>query len=210
MKGRTHPTRRLGFIDFLRPFQMIQYPSVVIPMMYYAVYFAYGTILYIVTSANLFKRTYHFDSRQTGMLLGLPLTIGGILGKLIAGGFSDWIAARRAVAKGVRSREDRLVALLPGAFLLPAGAIIEGVCLTRKTHYMGAGMGITISTFGLQVITTVVFTCCTEVSYSLESVDLSLLPPDFPQYLSSTTSIRPFPIHLAPAQPPSSPSVLDT
>lgn len=163
MVGRAHPTRCLRLIDFLRPFQMLKYPSVLLPALYYAVSFATGSILFILSSANLFGRIYHYEPRQTGLLLGIPITIGSLIGETVSGGFSDWISAKRALFRGQRKPEDRLLAIVPGSVLVPLGVIIEGVCLEYATHWIGVALGIVLSSIGLQIVTTVVYTYTAEV-----------------------------------------------
>ncbi len=166
MKRKAHPSRRLKFIDFLRPFQMLRYPSVALPTACYALSFAYGSILFIITSANLFGEVFHYGPKPTGLLLGVPITIGSVIGELVAGGLSDRISEKRALARpnGERSPEDRLLSILPAALLTPLGVIIEGVCLQRETHWIGIAMGIAISSAGLQIVTTGVYTYTAEVS----------------------------------------------
>lgn len=165
MRGRAHSTRSLKIVDFFRPIQMLMYPSVLLPTLYYSVSFGYGSILFIITSANLFLKVYKYQPYQTGVLLGVPLTVGSVIGELVAGGVSDWISEKRALARnGERKPEDRLLALFPAIVLLPLGIIIEGVCLTHKLHAIGTGFGIAIASFGLQIATTVVYTYTAEVS----------------------------------------------
>jgi hypothetical protein len=53
--------------------------------------------------------------------------------------------------------EARLTATLPGAFLLPLGIIIEGVCLGSRTHWSGPVLGIGIAAFGLQIVSTNIY-----------------------------------------------------
>ena len=165
MRGKAHSSRSLKFIDFFRPIQMLMYPSVLLPTLYYAVSFGFGSILFIITSANIFLKVYKYKPYQTGVLLGVPLTVGSVIGELVAGGLSDWISEKRALARnGVRKPEDRLLALFPAIVLLPLGIIIEGVCLTHKSPPIGTGFGIAIASFGLQIATTVVYTYTAEVS----------------------------------------------
>ena len=175
MRGRAHSSRSLKFIDFFRPIQMLMYPSVLLPTLYYAVSFGFGSILFIITSANIFLKVYKYKPYQTGVLLGVPLTVGSVIGELVAGGLSDWISEKRALARnGVRKPEDRLLALFPAIVLLPLGIIIEGVCLTHKSPPIGTGFGIAIASFGLQIATTVVYTYTAEVSpISFSSTHLS-------------------------------------
>lgn len=163
-QGRIHPTRRLRMVDFARPLQMLKYPSVLLPSIYYSVSFGYGSILFIISSANIFGEIYKFQPFQTGLLLGIPLTIGTLLGEFVSGGFSDWIRYRIATKTRTQGKpEDRLWALLPAVVLTPAGIIIEGICIQRKTHWIGPGMGIGIASFGLQVATTIIYAYTADV-----------------------------------------------
>ena len=176
MRGRAHSTRALKVIDFFRPIQMLMYPSVLLPTLYYSVSFGFGSILFIITSANIFLKVYKYQPYQTGVLLGVPLTVGSVIGELVAGGLSDWISEKRALARnGVRKPEDRLLGLFPAIVLLPLGIIIEGVCLTHKLHAVGTGFGIAIASFGLQIATTVVYTYTAEVSTNLLSLSIQIL-----------------------------------
>ena len=164
MQRRAHPTRQLRLADFGRPFQMLKYPSVLLPTLCYSLSFAYGSILFIITSANLFGAIYHFQPQQTGLLLGIPITVGGVIGESVAGGVSDWISEKRALARGgPRSPEDRLLSTIPASILTPLGIIIEGVCLERKTHWIGIAMGIAVASAGLQIATTGIYTYTAEV-----------------------------------------------
>ncbi|KAM0253121.1 hypothetical protein ACHAQJ_007397 [Trichoderma viride] len=175
MKRRAHPTRQVRLIDFVRPFQMMIYPSVLLPTWCYALCFAYGSILFIITSANLFGKIYHFQPQQTGLLLGIPITVGSLIGELFAGGISDWISEKRAIRRGgERSPEDRLLGIAPSVLLTPLGIIIEGVCLQNKTHWIGVAMGIAIASAGLQVATTGVYTYTAEC-YKPQSPELGSL-----------------------------------
>ncbi|KAK5125644.1 hypothetical protein LTR85_011918 [Meristemomyces frigidus] len=170
-----HRARSLHPTDFLRPWQMLRYPSVLFPTLYYSASFAYGSIMFVITSASFFSQLYHFKPYQTGLLLGIPLTVGSILGEVLAGGFSDWISERRALQRGgKRILEDRLLALAPAIVLLPLGIILEGVCIQHSTHWSGVGMGIGIASFGLQVQTTVVYAYTAEC-YKEQAADIGLL-----------------------------------
>ena len=162
---RAHPPRKLHFVDYLRPVQLLTYPEVFLPTLYYSIIFTYGSILFIISSANLFRQIYHYAPQQTGLLLGIPITVGSLLGEMVAGWVSDRISRVRALARGgERIPEDRLLGMIPGAILTPLGIIIEGVCLQRKTHWAGTAMGIGVASVGMQIVTTAVYTYTAEVS----------------------------------------------
>lgn len=155
--------RRLHLRDFVRPFEMLQYPSVTLTLIYYIISFAYSSILPAVTAAIMFTKIYHFKSGAIGLILGLPLLVGSALGEFLSGPFSDWMMylyARRH--DGQRKPEARLPASFGSILLCPAGIIIYGVTLYYETHWMGPVMGMAIASFGLQLVTTVSYTYCSD------------------------------------------------
>jgi MFS family permease len=150
--------RKFNPRDFIRPFEMLKYPSVSLTFTYYTICFAFSTILPAVTVAILFTRIYHFDTGIIGLMLGIPLLIGSALGEFMSGPLSDWFVYRYARRhNGHRKPEARLTAILGSLLLCPAGIIIYGVCLSRETHWMGPVMGMAIASFGLQLVTTVCY-----------------------------------------------------
>lgn len=150
--------RKFNPRDFVRPFEMLKYPSVSLTFTYYTICFAFSSILPAVTVAILFTRIYHFKTGTIGLMLGLPLLVGSALGEFLSGPLSDWFVYRYAKRHGGhRKPESRLPALLGSLLLCPAGIIIYGVCLQKQTHWMGPVMGMAISSFGLQLVTTVCY-----------------------------------------------------
>lgn len=127
--------RTLHWRDFIRPFEMLQYPSVALTGIYYMVQFAYGTVLPAVTIAILFTKIYHFRMGIIGLMMGLPLLIGSFLGEVLSGPFSDFIMyqyTRRH--NGERKPEARLTASIASAFSRqPASSYTACVCTTRRT-----------------------------------------------------------------------------
>ncbi len=167
--------RRFRLRDMARPFEMLQYPSVTLTFICYTVTFAFASILPAVTVAILFTKTYHFKSGAIGLMLGLPLLIGSALGEFLSGPLSDWFMYRYAKRHdGERKPEARLPAALGSILLCPAGIIIYGVCLQHKTHWIGPVMGMAISSFGLQLVTTVSYAYCSDC-YKPQSGEISSL-----------------------------------
>ncbi|KAK8250204.1 major facilitator superfamily domain-containing protein [Phyllosticta capitalensis] len=155
--------KRLRAVDFARAWQMLRYPSVLLPGLYLAVSLGYGSIIFVLSGPALFSSLYGFQPHQIGLLVGLSLTLGNLAGELFAGRFCDWVSEVRALRRGGRRRaEDRLVAMLPGAVLTPVGLVVEGVCVQRRTHWVGPAVGIALASVGFQVVTTVVFTYTAE------------------------------------------------
>ncbi|KAK7709690.1 hypothetical protein SLS57_008595 [Botryosphaeria dothidea] len=167
--------RTLHWRDFIRPFEMLQYPSVALTGIYYMVQFAYGTVLPAVTIAILFTKIYHFRMGIIGLMMGLPLLIGSFLGEVLSGPFSDFIMyqyTRRH--NGERKPEARLTASIASAFFTPAGIIIYGVCLHYKTHWIGPVLGNAVAGFGLQLATTVNYAYCSDC-YKPQSGEIGAL-----------------------------------
>jgi MFS family permease len=128
--------------------------------------FGYGTVLFALTGAKLFTELYGFSTAQTGLMLSIPLLIGGVTGELNAGWVTDWLSNRHAQRNnGDRLPEARLTAIF-GAILLPVGVIIEGVCLShsKTASWVGSAFGMGIANMGLQIATTTIYTYATDVS----------------------------------------------
>lgn len=170
------PNRRsLTLGDFTHVFLMLAYPSVLLPALYYSISFGLGSVLFAVTGAAAFGEIYHFDTAQVGLAIGLSTFIGTLLGELSAGPVSDRILYLQMKRSGGAFKpEARLQAIWPGFVLLPAGVIIEGVTLQYETHWSGPVLGIGISAFGLQIISTNIFSYCTDC-YKPQSAQISTL-----------------------------------
>lgn len=163
-RGRLHD-RQLQSNDFLRPFYMLKYISIVIPGLYYMTCFGYGTVLFATTSASLFAKFYHFDVAKTGLMLSIPLLIGCLIGEFNAGWVTDWMVYRHARKNDGRLKPEARLNAIWLALVLPVGVIIEGVCLThyKTASWVGAAFGMGIACLGLQVATTVVYAYTTDV-----------------------------------------------
>lgn len=160
------PARRPRVRDFTRPFEMLKMASVFLPAVLYMACFGYGTVLFALTGAKLFTELYGFSTAQTGLMLSIPLLIGGVTGELNAGWVTDWLSNRHAQRNnGDRLPEARLTAIF-GAILLPVGVIIEGVCLShsKTASWVGSAFGMGIANMGLQIATTTIYAYTTDVS----------------------------------------------
>lgn len=166
--------------DFVNPFRMIQYWAVSLPAIYWMTANTYGSAQFAVTGAHLAAALYKFNVAQTGLLMGIPLTIGCMIGEATAGWVSDMMI--NAYAKrhnGYRKPEMRL-ALLPGTLTLVAGVIAYGPCVQNKRPWIDLAVNMAISGvlcsvahfrrivltillgFGLQVGATMVYTYATD------------------------------------------------
>jgi MFS family permease len=122
----------------------------------------YGSALFAVTGSHLAATLYHFNVAQTGLLMGVPLTIGCMIGEASAGWVSDLII--NAYAKrhnGYRKPEIRL-ALLPGCLALVAGVIAYGPCVQGHKSWITLAVCMGVAGFGLQTGATMVYTYTTD------------------------------------------------
>lgn len=167
--------RRLQAKDFFHCFQMLKYPSVSLTCIYYSYAFGIGTVLFAVTGSAAFGSVYNFDTAQVGMAIGISTTIGSVLGEFAAGPVSDLLLlAHRKRHGGTPYPEVRLQAMWPGFIILPAGVIIEGVCLQYQAHWAGAVVGIGTGAFGLQIVSTNIFAYLADC-YKPQSAEVSTL-----------------------------------
>ncbi|KAL2272570.1 hypothetical protein FJTKL_06290 [Diaporthe vaccinii] len=170
------PDRRLSLLDFTRPFMMLKYLCVLLPVLYYMIAFSYGGILFATSGAYVFRTFYDFNLIQTGLMLSIPALIGCLIGEANAGWFIDFLIYRHSLRHdGRRPPEPRLDALWL-ALLVPIGTIIQGVCISHSatTSWVGNAFGMGIANCGLQVATTVAYSYTTDC-YKAQSAEISTL-----------------------------------
>lgn len=166
-----HP---LKLSNFLHNFRMLQYWSIVIPCVYYMTANTYGSLLFTLTMPSLAPELYHFNTAQTGLLLGIPLTIGCLIGESSTGWLSDWLINRYASRHdGYRKPEVRLY-LAPLCLFLPAGLIIHGVCVENKTHWIAIAIAMVITSIGVQAGTTLTYSYCSDC-YKPQAAEVSTI-----------------------------------
>lgn len=146
LRGNMIPRRHLKWRDFVTSFYMLKYPSVALPFWFYTWSWTFINILPALTMAKIYSTLYHFESGPIGLCTGLPLIIGCVLGELSAGKLSDIIMYHTAKRNhGIAKPEHRLYLTTISAFVGPAGMIIFGACLEKKTKYIypliGLGVG---------------------------------------------------------------------
>ncbi|KAJ5818036.1 hypothetical protein N7474_003627 [Penicillium riverlandense] len=188
------PARRPRLKDFVRPFEMLRLLPILLPALLYMTCFGYGTVLFALTGAQLFTTIYSFTTPQTGLMLSIPLLIGGLIGELSAGWVTDWLSNRHAQKNnGERLPEARLTAIW-GALLVPVGIIIEGVCLSHPetAHWVGSAFGMGIANMGLQITTTTIYAYATDC-YKPQSVEISTIFNAFRQIFSCLISFYALP-----------------
>ena len=116
----------------------------------------------MLTASHITKDLYKFEVAQNGLLLGIPLTLGCLIGESCTGWVSDQLLNRYAKRNdGYRKPEVRLhLAFL--ALFLPAGLIIHGVCVANQTPWIGLAVGMTVCSIGTQAATTLTYAYTTD------------------------------------------------
>ncbi|KAK4869658.1 hypothetical protein LT330_006040 [Penicillium expansum] len=188
------PGGRPKIQDFTRPFKMLRFVAILIPATLYMACFGYGTVLFALTGASLFTKLYGFTTAETGLILSIPLLIGGGIGELSAGWVTDWLSNRHAQRhNGERLPEARLTAIW-GALLIPIGLIIEGVCLSHAdtVSWVGSAFGMGIANMGLQIATTTIYAYTTDC-YRPQSAEVSTILNIFRQIFSCLISFYALP-----------------
>lgn len=166
--------RQIRLDDFFVPLRLIKYAAVTLPCIMYMVNLSYGSPLFAVTGSFICSEFFHFDLQQTGLFLGLPLTVGCILGELSAGWVSDLIINNYArYHDGYRKAEARLY-LLPLVLFTGIGTATFGYCIEERRPWIQAAVCMAVSAFGTQIATTVTYTYCCD-SYRNQSSDVSIV-----------------------------------
>ena len=160
--------------DFLAPYRMCHYVAVSLPAVYWATANTYGSALFALTGSRIAAVQYNFNVAQTGLLMGVPLTIGCMIGETSAGWLSDYILnayARRH--NGVRKPEIRLV-LLPGCLFLLAGVFPYGPLVQEKKPWIDLAICMGVAGVGVQMAATMVYTYTTDC-YKPQSAEVAAI-----------------------------------
>ena len=164
--------RKITRDSFAAPFKVIKYWAVVLPSIYYMTATAYGTLLFALTGASVASEYYNFNTGQTGLLMGVPLTIGCMLGEASAGWLSDLIINRYASRHGGYRKPEARLYLIPLAIIMNAGIIIFGVCVQDQTPWIGLAVAMGMAGFGLQISSTLTYTYSTD-AYKPQASEVS-------------------------------------
>ncbi|KAH8802526.1 major facilitator superfamily domain-containing protein [Xylogone sp. PMI_703] len=166
--------RNVRLSDFGNNFKMMKYWAVIIPCVYYATANVYGSIIFVLTASSITEKLYDFDTAQNGLLLGIPLTLGCLIGESCTGWISDMLVNRYAARHdGYRKPEVRLhLAFL--ALFVPIGLIIHGVCVQNETPWIGLAVGMVVTSIGLQAGTTLTYAYCTDC-YKPQAAEISTI-----------------------------------
>ena len=134
----------------------------------------YGSIVYVLTASTITDELYHFNTSQNGLLLGVPLTIGCLIGESCTGWLSDFLVNRYARRHGGYHKPEVRLQLAYLALFLPVGLIIHGVCVQNRTPWIGLAVGMTVTSIGVQAGTTLTYTYCTDC-YKPQAAEVSTM-----------------------------------
>lgn len=124
--------REILFRDIIAPIQIFTFP--IICWVAFAFGFATNCLLALnLTQSQVFAAPpYLFNPAQVGFV-NFAFVVGGVIGLLTAGPFSDWVSMRATIRnKGVREAEMRLIALVPYIAICLVGMVVTAVGYQRK------------------------------------------------------------------------------
>ena len=170
----SRPTTSLRSWSIANSLHLLKDPSIILTTLYYSIAFGLGTALIHITGPAIFRETYHFNIPQIGLSIGVPALVSSILGEFLSGGMSDKMLSLAKKQHGYADPETRLHATWVGAFFLPVGVIMQGVCLQYHTHWAGPVAGIGIAAFGLQIVSTPIFAYLVDC-YDINAAEISAL-----------------------------------
>ena len=187
--------RRIRPLDFIRSLRMIRYAAVCFPAIWYTTANTYGSLLFAVTGAHIGDSVYGFSTGQIGLFMGVPLTVGNILGEATAGWVSDVFVNAYARRRDGRRKAEVRLWLLPLTLLVPVGIATYGYCVENAKPWIDAAICMAIAGLGAQTGTTMVYTYATD-SYKLQSGEIgtvinlfrsSMSSPHIPKLRGSST-----------------------
>lgn len=118
-------TKDIIFRDIIAPIQIFTFP--IICWVAFAFGFSTNCLLALnLTQSQVFAAPpYLFNPAQVGFV-NFAFVVGGIIGLMTAGPFSDWISMRATKKNGgVREAEMRLVALVPYIAICLVGMVVS-------------------------------------------------------------------------------------
>jgi len=164
---RSLTPERLSFREFLTPFKLFAYPTIIIPTIAYSVTFAFSSVLMTVEIPQLFEPKFGFNAQQLGLQF-LGMIIGSIIGEQLAGYGSDaWMRYGRK--SGKTDPEFRIWLSYIGFITSIIGIVV--FCVQTDAAAQGRWnvtpiVGIAIAGFGVQIVGTVVTTYCVDIHHS--------------------------------------------
>jgi hypothetical protein len=164
-------------VDFVIPFAVARHHIVWITTAAYSVIFNFAFVLLTVEIPQIFGEKFHFNTQQIGLQF-LGMIIGGIIGEQAAGPLGDFaMSSYTRHHQGQSPRpEFRLWLSYIGYATMIAGFLVWGfrtADLPPDRYDVSPVVGIGISTFGAQIITTSVFTYMVDC-YPAESAEIGI------------------------------------
>jgi len=139
---------------------MFTYPNVLLPTIAYSIVFNFSSVLLTVEIPQLFTPKYGFNAQQIGLQF-IGMIVGSVLGEQLGGRGSDFFMSRSLRKSGSREvqPERRIWVSYPGFVTVIIGIVVFLVQVQNLSHYnVTPIVGIGISAFGNQIITTVLVT----------------------------------------------------
>lgn len=151
------------FKVLFRPFVLFAYPAVLWSAVVYSL--SIGWLIIASESMSLIFRnpeTYNFTAFQTGLVYLSPF-IGGILGTLVSGRASDFVAQWMAKRNGgLYEPEFRLTLAIPIFFTTCLGLISFGWTAQDETPWIGPTLCFGILSFGCSLGSTTAIAFCVD------------------------------------------------
>ena len=166
--------RKIRLHDFFLPLRMTKYAAITLPCMMYMVNLTYGSPLFAVTGSYVGAAIFHFTQEQTGVFLGLPLTVGCLMGEISAGWVSDFIINSYAKRHGGYRKAEARLFLTPLICFTAVGVATFGYCIQNKKPWIQAAVCMAVAGFGSQMSTTVTYTYCCD-AYKPQSSETSVI-----------------------------------
>jgi MFS family permease len=166
--------RPLHLSDFLNNFKMLRYWSIILPCIYYMTANTYGSLLFVLTTSSIAEKHYHFNTGQIGLLIGVPLSIGCLIGESFTGWVSDWLAVRYAKRHDGYYKAEVRLWLAPLALFLPIGLIMHGVCVQTKQPWISLAIAEAVASIGVQAGTTMTYSYCSDC-YKPQAAEVSTI-----------------------------------
>ncbi|GFG17848.1 hypothetical protein IFM5058_08693 [Aspergillus udagawae] len=137
------------FWAMVAPLRLLTRPAVIWVILLYGCALSPQIILIFTMSSLLEAPPYLFSSVSVG-LMQIAALIGFILACFGGGLLSDLINSRiaRRRADGQVRAEDRLLSLIPGMAIGPAGCVLLAVACQNHLHWAAIAVGFTMVSFG--------------------------------------------------------------
>lgn len=152
--------------DFIQPLTLFNRVTVVVPAIAYAMVFVFSAVLTTVEIPQLLQEKFALSTQGVGLQF-LPIMIGSILGEQAGGPLSDFLMKKRSVG-GRHPPQHRLWLSYIGYMLTITGLIVFLVQTQNATTgkwNVTPLIGLAITAFGNQLITTVLVTFAVDCNH---------------------------------------------